>query len=63
MNSEILVRETSGFHSANDFATNDLGLSEGDLRYLRENGMIDRCIVDDDATWRLDEDGNWPEVD
>ena len=61
MNSEILVRETSGFHSANDFATNDLELSEGDLKDLRENGLIDRCVVDDEA-WRLDEDGNWPEV-
>ena len=41
---------------------NDLGISEGDLRYLRDNGLIDRCIVDDDAAWRLDDDGNWPEV-
>lgn len=41
---------------------NDLELSEGDLRYLRDNGLIDRYIVDDDAAWRLDDDGNWPEV-
>ena len=42
---------------------NDLDLSEGDLRYLRDNGLIDRCVVDDDAAWRLDDDGTWPEVD
>ena len=41
---------------------NDLGISEGDLRYLRDNGLIDRCIVYDDTDWRLDDDGNWPEV-
>lgn len=41
---------------------NDLGISEGDLNYLRDNGLIERCIVDDDAAWRLDDDGNWPEV-
>ena len=41
---------------------NDLKISEGDLRYLRDNGFVDRCIVDDDADWRLDDDGNWPEV-
>ena len=41
---------------------NDLGISEGDLRYLRDNGCIDGCIVDDDKFWRLDEDGNWPEA-
>ncbi len=42
---------------------NTLGISEGDLNYLRDNGLVNRCIVDDDAAWRLDEDGNWPEVD
>ena len=41
---------------------NDLGISEGDLNYLRDNGFVDRCIVEDDADWRLDDDGNWPEV-
>ena len=60
MISKELIRESSGFHSANTLR-NDLRISEGDLRYLRENGLIDRCVVDDEA-WRLDEDGNWPEV-
>ena len=41
---------------------NDLGISEGDLNYLRDNEFVDRCIVEDDADWRLDDDGNWPEV-
>ena len=41
---------------------NDLGISEGDYRYLRDNGCIDGCIVDDDRFWRLDDDGNWPEA-
>ena len=62
--SEILDRKTSETIYTNDFQ-NDiyevLGISEGDLEYLRENGHVDRIIVDDD--WRLDEDGNWPEVD
>ena len=40
---------------------NNLGISEGDLRYLRDNGFIDGCVVDD-TFWRLDEDGNWPEA-
>lgn len=42
---------------------NDLDFSEGDLRYLRDNGLVNGCIVNDDALWRLDDDGNWPEVD
>ena len=46
--------------------TNDLGnslrISEGDLNYLRENGYVDNNTVDDDMLWRLDDDGNWPEV-
>ena len=41
---------------------NDLGISEGDLRYLRDNGCVDGCVVDDDRLWRLDENGNWPEA-
>ena len=41
---------------------NGLGISEGDLRYLRDNGCVDGCVVDDDRLWRLDEDGNWPEA-
>ena len=41
---------------------NGLDFSEDDLRYLRDNGLIDGCIVDDDTLWRLDDDGNWPEV-
>ena len=42
---------------------NDFDFSEGDLRYLRDNGLVIGCIVNDDALWRLDDDGNWPEVD
>ena len=41
---------------------NDLGISEGDLTYLRDNGCIDGFTVDDDRLWRLDDDGNWPEA-
>ena len=41
---------------------NDLGISNGDLQYLRDNGCIDGFTVDDDMLWRLDDDGNWPEV-
>ena len=41
---------------------NDLGISEGDLTYLRDNGCIDGFTVDDDIFWRLDDDGNWPEA-
>ena len=40
---------------------NDLGISEGDLEYLRNNGFVDGCVVDD-TYWRLNEDGNWPEA-
>lgn len=64
MNSETLIREQSGNHSANPFEINDLAeleITEGDLGYLRDNGFVDGCVVDDEA-WRLDEDGNWPEV-
>ena len=61
MISKELIRESSGFHSANTLR-NDLRISEGDLRYLRDNGLVNNCIVDDDASWRLDDDGNWPEV-
>ncbi len=42
---------------------NDLQIGEGDLRYLRDNGLVDGCTVDDDLLWRLDDDGNWPEVE
>ena len=42
---------------------NDLDFSEGDLRYLRDNRLVNGYIVNDDALWRLDDDGNWPEVD
>ena len=41
---------------------NGLGISEGDLKYLRDNGCVDGCMVDDDRLWRLDDDGNWPEA-
>ncbi len=41
---------------------NDLGISEGDLTYLRDNGCIEGFTVDDDRLWRLDDDGNWPEA-
>lgn len=40
---------------------NILGNSEGDLGYLRDNGLVNGCIVDD-TYWRLDEGGNWPEA-
>ena len=40
---------------------NDLRISEGDLEYLRDNGFVNGCIVDD-TYWRLDDDGNWPEA-
>ena len=61
MISRELIREPSGFRSANTLG-NNLDISEGDLRYLRDNGFVNNCIVDDDAYWRQDEDGNWPEV-
>ena len=41
---------------------NGLGISDGDLQYLRDNGCIDGFTVDDDRLWRLDDDGNWPEA-
>ncbi len=41
---------------------NGLGISDGDMQYLRDNGCIDGFIVDDDRFWRLDDDGNWPEA-
>lgn len=41
---------------------NNLGISDGDMQYLRDNGCIDGFIVDDDKFWRLDDDGNWPEA-
>ncbi len=41
---------------------NGLGISDGDMQYLRDNGYIDGFIVDDDRFWRLDDDGNWPEA-
>ncbi len=39
------------------------GITAGDLVYLRENGHVHKgFIVDDDALWQLDDDGNWPEA-
>ena len=40
----------------------EFGLSAGDLVYARDNGYVRGFIVDDDALWQLDEDGNWPEA-
>ena len=40
----------------------DYGLSAGDLVYARQNGYVRGFIVNDDALWRLDDDGNWPEA-
>ena len=56
------IQKTSETSYTNTFQ-NDLGISEGDLYYLRENGYVDKNTVDDDVLWRLDDDGNWPEVD
>ena len=59
---ELKTKKKTRYKACLGQTTVDSGFGTGDLIYARQNGYVHGFIVDDEALWRLDDDGNWPEA-
>ena len=59
---ELKTKKKTHYKACLGQTTVDSEFAAGDLIYARDNGYVRGFIVDDEALWRLDDDGNWPEA-